>query len=128
MSEDPKRSLPFQRVAIVVGVVAALLILGDLNRRMENARQMERDAVALASQVAALEGQQVQLQTQVAGVSSEAMIESWAHGEGKMVRSGETLIIPMAPAGAATPAPPAPTPYPRPPSPWLVWRELLFGK
>jgi len=128
MSEDPRRSLPFRRVAIIVGVVAALLILGDLNRRMEDARRMERDAIALATQVAGLGSQEVQLQTQVAGVASEAAIEAWAHSEGKLVRNGETLIIPIAPPGAATPAPSAPTPFPRPPSPWLVWQELLFGQ
>jgi cell division protein FtsB len=127
MSEDPRRSLPFQRVAIIVGILAALFILGDLNRRMEDARRMERDGRALASQVAALEAEAVALQTQMAGVASEAVIESWAHSEGKLVRDGERLIIPIAPPGAPTPGAPTPTPYPEPPSPWLVWRELLFG-
>jgi cell division protein FtsB len=127
MSQEPRRSLPFQRVAIIVGVIAVLFILGDLNRRMEEARQMERDAGALASQVVGLESEAVALQTQMAGVASEAVIESWAHSEGKLVRDGEKLIIPIAPPGAPTPAAPMPTPYPDPPSPWLVWRELLFG-
>ena len=127
MSQEPRRSLPFQRAAILVGVVAALFILGDLNRRMEDARQMERDGRALSSQVAGLEAEAVALQTQMAGVTSEAVIESWAHSEGKLVRDGEKLIIPIAPPGAPTPGLPTPTPYPEPPSPWLVWRELLFG-
>jgi hypothetical protein len=127
VSEEPRRSLPFQRVAIVVGIIAALFILGDLNHRMEEARQMERDARSLATQVAGLESQSVALQTQMAGVTSEAILESWAHSEGKLVRQGEKLIIPIAPPGAPTPGVPTPTPYPEPPSPWLVWRELLFG-
>ncbi len=127
MSDGPRRTLPFQRFAIVVGVIVALFILGDLNRRMEEARQMEQDARALASQVAGLEAQSVLLQTQVAGVTSEAAIEAWAHSEGKLVRDGEKLIVPMPPPGAPTPAAPTATPYPQPPSSWLVWRELLFG-
>jgi cell division protein FtsB len=127
MGQEPRRSLPFQRAAVIVGVVAALFILGDLNRRMDDARQMERGARALASQVAGLEAEAVALQTQMAGVTSEAVIESWAHSEGKLVRDGEKLIVPIAPPGAPTPGAPTPTPYPDPPSPWLVWSELLFG-
>jgi cell division protein FtsB len=127
MSDDRRRGLPFRRFAIAVAVIAALFILGDLNRRMEQARLMERDARALASQVAGLEAEAIVLQTQIAGVTSEAAIESWAHSEGKLVRDGEKLIVPIAPPGAPTSGAPTPTPYPEPPSPWLVWRELLFG-
>ena len=118
---------PFKRFAIVVGVIAALFILGDLNRRMEEARRMERDARTLASQVAGLESLSVELQTQIAGATSEAVVEAWAHGEGKLVRDGEKLIVPIPPPGAATPSPATPTPLPPPPGNWLVWRELLFG-
>src|SRR3990170_564240 len=118
---------PFQRLMIVVGVIAALFILGDLNRRMEEARRMERDARTLASQVAELESLSVELQTQIAGATSQAVVEAWAHGEGKLVRDGERLIVPIPPPGAATPSPGTPTPLPPPPSTWLVWRELLFG-
>ena len=128
MSAEPRPGLPFRRLAIVVGIVALLFILGDLNRRMEQARQMERDARALASQVADLEAQSVVLQTQMAGVDSPALIEAWAHSQGKLVRDGERLIVPIPPPGAATPAAPTPTPYPSPPSAWLVWRELLSGR
>ena len=120
-------SAPFRRFAVIVGVIASLFILGDLNRRMEEARRMERDARTLASQVADLESLSGGLQTQIAAATSEAVIEAWAHGEGKMVRDGERLIVPIPPPGAATPSPAMPTPLPAPPSPWLVWRELLFG-
>jgi hypothetical protein len=118
---------PFKRFAIIVGVIAALFVLGDLNRRMEEARRMERDARTLASQVVELESLSVELQTQIAGATSEAVVEAWAHGEGKLVRDGERLIVPIPPPGAATPSPATPTPLPPPPSKWLVWRELLFG-
>jgi hypothetical protein len=127
MSENPRALSPFQRVAIVVGLVVLLFALGDLNRRMENARTMERDAQAVATQVAGLEGQSNALETRIAGATSESVVETWAHGEGRLVRDGERLVVPVPPPGAPTPAPPTPTPFPQPPSPWLVWRELLFG-
>jgi len=127
VADGGRRLSPFQRLAIVVGVVAALFILGDLNRRMEEARRMERDARALGSQVAALEAQSSVLQTQIAGATSESVVEAWAHSQGKMVREGERLIVPLPPPGAPTPAPPTPTPATVPPSAWLVWWELIFG-
>ena len=119
---------PFQRFAVIVGVIAALFILGDLNRRMEEARRMERDARTLASQVAELGVQAVELQVQIAAATSQAVVEAWAHGEGKLVRDGERLVVPIPPPGAPTPSPATPTPLPPPPSTWLVWRELLFGE
>ncbi len=127
MASRPSGVSPFQRLMIVVGIIAALFILGDLNRRMEEARRMERDARTLASQVAELESLSVDLKTQIAGATSEAAIEAWAHGEGKLVRDNEKLVVPIPPPGAPTPLPATPTPYPPPPSTWLVWRELLFG-
>ena len=127
MTENPRSSVPFQRFALVVGVIALLFVLGDLNRRMEDARRMERDARALGTQVASLEAQSDALRTQIAGATSEAVVESWARREGRLVRDGERLVVPIAPPGAPTPAPPTPMPSPAPPSRWLVWRELLFG-
>lgn len=127
MAENPRSSVPFQRFALIVGAIAMLFILGDLNRRMEDARRMERDARTLGTQVASLEAQSQALLTQIAGATSEAVVESWARREGRLVRDGERLVVPVAPAGAPTPAPPTPTPAPDPPSRWLVWRELLFG-
>jgi hypothetical protein len=124
---EPRKSAPFQRAAVVVGVIAALFILGDLNRRMENARQLEQDAHALDLQVSGLQSDSQSLETQVAAATSQALVEAWAHGEGKLVREGEKLIVPISPPGAPTPAAPTPTPLPQPPSTWLIWRALLLG-
>ena len=88
---------------------------------------MERDARTLASQVAGLQSLSVELQTQIAGATSEAAVEAWAHSEGKLVREDEKLVVPIPPPGAATPLPATATPFPAPPSAWLVWRELVFG-
>jgi hypothetical protein len=48
---------------IVMGLIAGLLIIGDLNRRMADARRLEQDAVILEGQVAAKSTEQADLMT-----------------------------------------------------------------
>lgn len=65
---------------------------------------------------------------------SDAYVEQWARSEGKMIRDGEVLIVPV-PAGAP-PVSAEPTPAPMPtvpvqttdpePENWMVWWSLFF--
>ncbi len=112
---------------IVVAVVAGVLILGDLNRRMANARRLEREARLAQTQVASLEAERSRLETQIAAATSGALVEQWARREAKMVLPGEHLVVPL-PAAGGEPTP-WPTPMPPPPLPanWEVWWALLFG-
>lgn len=115
------------RAWLVVAVILGILVLGDLNRRMANARRLERDSEQLATEVFELEAENERLQTQVAGATSEAVVEQWARSEGRMVRQDERLIIPV-PADAPTPVAELDTEEIRePPSNWEVWWALLFG-
>jgi cell division protein FtsB len=112
---------------VVTAVVVGILILGDLNSRMADARQMARDALQLQTDVAFLETQNIGLRTQIAGATSEAAVIEYAHEHAGMVREGERLVVPM-PDPNATPAPAAmgdlaTTPESR----WQVWWALLFG-
>ncbi len=115
------------RVGLFLLLILAILILGDLNRRMVEARRLERDAAMLATEVASLETEQAVLQTQVAGATSEAAVGAWARSEARMVQPGERLVVPLPASGP----PPTPTPEASaaepPPSPWQVWWALFFG-
>ncbi len=113
---------------IVMILIAGLLIIGDLNRRMADARRLEQDAEILEGQVAAKSTEQADLMTQVAGATGEAAIAEWARADAKLVREGEVLIVPLAPPG--TPARPefSDSEYPEPPTKLQVWWALLFGK
>ena len=127
MSEEPKGGFRITGIWILVLVVAGILILGDLNRRMAEARRLEQDAVLLETQVAVLATESVDLQYKVDNSSSEALVEAWAHADARMVREGEVLIIPLPPPDS-TPAPdPGVEPIREQPSPFQVWLALLFG-
>ncbi len=112
---------------IVMVLIAGLLIIGDLNRRMADARRLEQDALILEDQVAAKSTEQADLRTRVAGATSEDAIAEWAHADAKLVREGEVLIVPLAPPDE-TPTPgEAESDYPDQPTKLQIWWALLFG-
>jgi cell division protein FtsB len=112
---------------IVVLVAAGILILGDLNSRMVDARRLERDAEALQTEVAAEATRNADLKTQVAGATGEAQVREWAHSQAGMVQEGERLVVPLAEEGQYSAVTPTPTPALGEPSNWEVWWALLFG-
>ena len=127
MSEEGAGRNRLSSVLILASVIAGILILGDLNRRMANARRLERDAVQLGTEVAVMATERVQLMTSVAEATSESIIAEWAHSDAKLVRDGETLIIPLPPQGQIFVATPVPGQGIETPSKWQVWWALIFG-
>ncbi|MDF1499524.1 MAG: hypothetical protein P1P76_03540 [Anaerolineales bacterium] len=107
--------------------VLGILIIGDLNGRMANARRLERESHVLSTEVAALSTEQVDLATRVAGATSEAHIADWAHADAKLVREGEVLVIPVAPPGTARTMQASDSARSEPPGNFQVWWALLFG-
>ncbi len=113
---------------IIILVIGGILILGDLNRRMADARRLDQDARALETEVASLETESAELLTQVVEATSDIAVHKWAHEEGGMVQAGEVLVIPVAPPNAIPEVTPTPAPDIEQPSNWEVWWALLFGK
>lgn len=127
MAQGSGPKVNLTRVWILLAVAAAILILGDLNRRMSDAQRLERDAITLGTEVASLESDQSRLLTQVAAATSDAQVEAWARTQERMVRDGEHLVIPLPAAGEPSTTPPTPTPEGPLPSRWDIWWALLFG-
>jgi cell division protein FtsB len=123
---DSKRSL--RSITILALTVLGILVLGDLSRRMGNARQLEQDTLVLQTEVAALESQNVALSTQIAVATSDAVVEAWARQTSRMVREGERLIVPIPAPGSESIVQPTPTPLPDRPTNWDVWWALLFSQ
>ncbi len=123
---EPEKSRP-PMIWILIILAAAILILGDLNSRMAETRRLERDAETLQTEVVVMKTQNADLATQVAGATSEASIQEWAHAQGGMALPGEVLIVPVAPEGEQDGAVATPEAPFEPPSNWEVWWALLFG-
>jgi cell division protein FtsB len=127
--EDENQGKPrISSVWILLLVMGGILILGDLNRRMADARSLDQDARALETEVAGLKTESADLLTQVVEATSDIVVREWAHAQGGMVEPGEVLIVPVAPSDALPMVTPTPTPSLKQPSNWDVWWALLFGK
>jgi len=104
MTSEPQGQSRIPLIWILAIVVLGILVLGDLNRRMADARRLEQDTLILQTEVAAMATERVDLMTRVAGATSENAIAAWAREEAKMVKPGEVLVVPVGPPGA-TPVP-----------------------
>ena len=127
MSENGEGRNRLSSIWLIAFVIVGILILGDLNRRMANARRLERDAVQLETEVGVMATERVHLMTSVAEATSEAIIAEWAHSDAKLVREGETLIIPLPPPGQISVATLIPGHKLEAPRNWQVWLALIFG-
>ncbi len=127
MSGETKGKVRFTGVWIIILVILGILILGDLNRRMGDARRIEQDAITLETQVAALATESVELQYNVDNAASEALVEDWAHSDARLVRDGEILVVPLPPPDATPSVQPGKGIVREPPSPFEIWLALLFG-
>jgi len=133
----PRRRLRQQQISSMQIVFAAILSIGlllviNFSGRIARGQQMEIERRRLQATIDVLETQQLDLLKARDYAANDASVEHWAHTEGKMVRDGEVLVIPI-PANitAPTPVPPAPvliaTPIPEPETPnWQLWWNLFF--
>jgi hypothetical protein len=140
--EDPTPSAPHRRsrqqLSSMQIVFAAILSVGlllviNFSGRIARGQQIETERQRLQATIDVLETQQIDLLKERDYAAHDASVEHWAHTEGKMVRDGEILVIPI-PAGITKPTPipaSAPvliaTPAPEPKAPkWHLWWNLFF--
>jgi len=111
----------------LVGLVVGILIVGDLTRRMTDARRMQRDADNLAVEVADLQSANTDLEEKIAGALDDANVSEWARSQAKLVQERERLVVPVPMTGAEAESQTADQQSAKPPSPWEVWWALLWG-
>jgi hypothetical protein len=116
----------WRTILIVVGLVLAVVLLIDFNRRMEELNRLSTKLEAVQAEGTAIMQTQVALVTQVAYATSNNAVEQWAY-ENKWIRVGEHPVDIISSGNATqTPAPPAITQTASPPN-WRIWWELFFG-
>lgn len=121
-------SLNIKKVGLIVVAAIMFLLVMDLNSRLSELSRLRSQRDQAATVVAELESTLSVLKTQVEYARSEGAVEDWAYSEGKMVRPGEVLIIPLSPPGT-TPQPVLiPTPTVVPVQNWEIWMALILGK
>lgn len=120
--------IQWRRVGLLIGIGILVLVIVDLNARIEGLNELNGEVEAVRAQATQAMQTQMALQTQVAYANSDAAVEDYARPEGHMIQEGD---IPVAPVGDGkpTPVPPStPTPSPTPMANWEIWWMLFFGE
>ncbi len=115
---------------------AAILAIGlflaiGLSQRITAGQPLQDAYERVEGEIAVLQQEQAALMATRDYVQSDAFVERWARDEGKMIRTGEVLIIPV-PSGASVEPTPIPEPQvpvetsPPEPEPWMLWWALFF--
>jgi hypothetical protein len=122
------KRINWKHVLTGIGLVLVVVLVIDLNQRLDTLNQQSAQLAAVRAEGTQVMKTQVALMTQVAYAGSDAAVEQWAYEDGRWVRQGESLVVPMPGGGVApTPTPPPVTATPEPQN-WQVWLELFFGK
>lgn len=116
----------WRQVFIALGLVVLIVMIIDLNRRMEELDRLSSQLDTVRAQGTQVMQTQESLVTKVAYASSTQAVEEWAYTEGRWVRTGENLIGIM-PAGNITPtSQPPPLQADQTLPNWRIWWELFF--
>jgi hypothetical protein len=118
--------LRWRTILIILSLFAAVFLLVDFNRRMEELNRLSTKLEAVRAQGTTIMQTQAALVTQVAYATSDLAVEEWAY-QNKWVRVGEHPVE-LVPAGNATASPePALIMQTESPPNWRIWWELFFG-
>jgi cell division protein FtsB len=126
-----RRRIPLSNLQIIMIVLIAVggRLAIDFSQRIVEGQKKINEQHALEAEIDELEREQQRLEAEKAYYSSSAFVEAWAHDEGKMVRDGERIVVPLY---EDTPEPAvqeeAPTTAEQQSSipAWQVWWTLFF--
>jgi hypothetical protein len=115
---------------------AAILAIGlllaiNFSSRIAAGQPLQEAYDRVQNEIVALKQEQANLIAERDDALSDAYVERWARDEGRMVKEGEYLVIPV-PVGASAEATPeaalstAIETTPPPPEPWTIWWALFF--
>jgi cell division protein FtsB len=109
----------------------ALILAINFSSRIAATQPLQQTYDEVSAEIERLRQEQADLIVERDYVRSDAYVEQWARDEGKMVRPGEVLIVPVPSSTDVETAPDesqiieVETSAP-PPEPWRVWWELFF--
>lgn len=130
-SPKPRGQLSGAQVMFAAILAVGLALVISLSSRILAGQPLEEAYNRVSAEIEQLRQEQARLIAERDFVRSDAYVERWAREDGKMVREGEVLIIPV-PSGANIN--PEPTPIPLveaettlpEPEPWTLWWALFF--
>jgi cell division protein FtsB len=137
-NDDPRKSKPLRSPSslqiVFAAIIAIALILAiNFSSRIASGQPLQQTYDQVMAELAELREQQLALTQERDYVRSDAYVERWARSEGKLIRPGEVLYVPV-PSAASVASEQIDVESagievetsPREPDPWLVWWRLFF--
>ncbi len=131
-SQGPEPSsgwrIPFSNLQIILILltIAGGSLVVNFRQRVVEGQQKLNEQETLETEIEALLQEQSDLEKQKDYYNSPAFVEDWAHDQGKMVRSGETLVIPVYERQEQVGDPVASASAGNPLPKWQHWWGLFF--
>jgi cell division protein FtsB len=112
---------------LAIGLILAI----NFSTRISESQPLQQAYARIQDEIARLQAENAALIARRDYVRSDAYVESWARSDGKMIRQGDILIVPV-PGTASLQSSPAPTVSVQPLEPeetiptWTLWWALFF--
>ena len=131
-----RRTGQLSGVQVMFAAILAIgMVLGiSLSSRIASNQPLRTFYAGVETEIAILRDEQSELIAERDFALSDAFVEDWARGDGKMVLPGEVLVVPMVDDNAAPVNVPeddndvfieVETTLPEP-DPWMLWWSLFF--
>jgi cell division protein FtsB len=114
-------------VILAIGLLLAI----NFSSRITEGQPIQEAYERVQEEITALKLEQARLVAERDYVRSDAYVERWARDDGRMVRAGEVLVVPVPSSDGLEPTPiPEVSAQvetaPPPPDPWRLWWALFF--
>jgi hypothetical protein len=117
-----------QRIAIFIGIAILLILVMNLNARLEELARLQNEKATVSVLGTAVVVTRYALETQQAYATSPAAAEEYAREQAHMVQPGDEPIVPIQQPGVTPPPQIAPTPTFDNLTNWELWMTFLFEK
>ncbi len=92
---DQRWPLANVQIILIILIIIGGRLAFDFSQRIIEGQQKIAQEHILENHIDVLKRDQDKLQADKQYFSSEAYVESWTHDEGKMIRDGEKLVVPV---------------------------------
>lgn len=135
-SPPPQRGGRYSGLTGIQIMFAAIIAIGlilaiNFSSRITSSRPLNEFYLSVENEIQRLRQEQATLIAEKAYAESPAYVQQWARADGKMIRPGEILVVPI-----SVGLPPTPTPIPpifddvqtspEGPQNWELWWALMF--
>lgn len=138
MQEKPKdkrrRSGQISSVQVMFAAILSIGLILTINfsARIADGQPLQEAYRRVSDEIVTLEAEHADLTALRNYVLSDNYVEQWARADGKMVREGEVLIVPV-PSGVSAEAtqepqfdPASVQTSPQQTQPWVLWWQIFF--